>query len=224
MAHAALALLSQADVLAALSGDPRALRALLAEIEPVVRVRVSRALYRYRRHARRRDLTQEADDLAQEVFVELFRNGGGALRTWDPERGLSLVGFVRLIADRTAGAILSSRARTPWRDEPTDPAEMSESAGAHGRTEERVMTRDLAARVYEALSVELTPLAFRVFEVLFVDEAEIAAACTELNMSHHAVYAWHNRLSKMVRRLATELESASDAHTVPGRAAATGES
>jgi RNA polymerase sigma factor (sigma-70 family) len=224
MAHAPHALLSQADVQAALSGNAPALRALLREIEPVVRVRVSRTLYRYRRHARRRDLAQDAEDLAQEVFVELFRNGGGALRTWDPERGLSLVGFVRLIADRTAGAILSSRARTPWRDVPTDPTDLSDSAPAHGRTEERVMTRDLAARVYEALTVELTPLAFRVFEVLFVDEAEIPAACAELNMSQHAVYAWQNRLSKMVRRLATELEGATDAHTESRRTATAGES
>jgi DNA-directed RNA polymerase specialized sigma24 family protein len=221
LAHSLGALLLQADVQAALSGDTRALRALVGEIEPVVRVRVARALYRYRQKARRRNLAQEADDLSQEVFVELFRNEGGALRSWDPARGLSLAGFVRLIADRTAGAVLSSGVRTPWRDEPMDPHELSEGAGAGGRTEERVMSRDLAAHIYQALTVELTPLAFKVFEVLFVDEASVEAACAQLQMSHHAIYAWQNRLSKIVRRLATELENADDAPPGPRRAAGT---
>jgi RNA polymerase sigma factor (sigma-70 family) len=193
--------LTETDVQAALSGDHAAMRLLVAELEPVIRVRVARALYRYRGKAQRRNLLQEADDLTQEVFLTLFRNEGGALRAWDPERGLSLIGFVRLVADRTVGAILTSRVRTPWRDEPVDPHHLSEVQLVESAGDERVMSKELAERVYDTLSVELTPLGFRVFEVLFVDGAEVATACQQLNMTQNSVYVWRNRLLKMIRRV-----------------------
>jgi DNA-directed RNA polymerase specialized sigma24 family protein len=196
----------QAEVAAALSGDRAAVRLLLRELTPVVRVRVARALYRYRGAARRREVRQEADDLVQEVLVELFRQEARVLRSWDPARGLSLLGFVRLVTDRTAGAILSG-ARSPWRDDPMDPQDFSGYSAAESTVETRVMSAQLAARVYDALVVELTPLAFRVFELLFVEEADVPTTCATLNMTADAVYAWRARLGKTIRRLADELDA-----------------
>ncbi len=196
----------QAEVAAALAGDRGAVRALLLELTPVVRVRVARALYRYRGSARRRELRQESDDLVQEVLVELFRNDGRVLRSWDPARGLSLLGFVRLVTDRTASAILSG-ARSPWRDDPVDPQDFSDYSAAESTIEARVMSAELAARVYDALLVELTPLAFRVFELLLVEEADVPTICTTLNITADAVYTWRGRLSKTIRRLADELDA-----------------
>jgi DNA-directed RNA polymerase specialized sigma24 family protein len=198
--------LGQAHVALAVSGDRVAMRALLRELTPMVQVRVGRALYRYRGSARRREVRQEADDLVQEVLVELFRHDAKVLRSWDPSRGLSLLGFVRLVTDRTASAILGG-ARTPWRDDPIDPQDFSGHATAESTVETRVMSAQLAARVYEALVVELTPLAFRVFELMFVEEADVPTISATLNMTPEAVYAWRPRLMKTIRQLADELDS-----------------
>jgi DNA-directed RNA polymerase specialized sigma24 family protein len=216
--HAPAAAFGQLEVSAAVSGDRAAVRVLLLELTPVVRVRVGRALYRYRGSARRREVRQEADDLVQDVLVELFRQDGRVLRSWDPARGLSLLGFVRLVTDRTASAILSG-ARSPWRDDPMDPQDFSGYSAEESTVETRVMSAQLAGRVYEALLVELTPLAFRVFELLFVEEADVATTCATLNLTADAVYAWRARLSKTIRRLSDELDSElSAAYETPGLA------
>ena len=44
-----------------------------------------------------RDIRQEVEDLSQEVFLQLFAEGGRVLATWQPERGLTLLNFVGLV-------------------------------------------------------------------------------------------------------------------------------
>src|SRR5689334_24844964 len=85
---------------AALSGDEGALRGLLRELTPVIQARVARALLRRRGLARGEDPRQRLADIAQDVYLELFRDRAKLLRSWDPARGLSLTNFVGLVAEQ----------------------------------------------------------------------------------------------------------------------------
>jgi RNA polymerase sigma-70 factor (ECF subfamily) len=195
---------------AVIRGEPSAVRTLVAELLPVVRVRVARTLYRYRKHARRRTLEQEADDLTQEVFAVLFERNAHVLASWDPARGLSLIGFVGLVSDRTAGAILRSGARTPWREDPVE-GEALDREDPSPSADVRIASRDLAERLYEALRSELSPLGFRMFSALFVDQTDVDEICRDLGMRPDAVYAWRSRLTKIIREIGLGLESVATA-------------
>ncbi len=190
----------------AVSGDAALTRKMIAVLIPVVRVRVARTLHRFRSRARGRTLEQESDDLTQEVFVQLFADGGKVLASWDPSRGMSLTSFVSLVADRATTQSLMGRARNPWNDDPSEDdaldLPMEESLGA----EARLASRDGAERLYDALRAELSPLGFRVFDLLFLKDTDVDVACTELGMTADAVYAWRSRIAKTVKRLAKELD------------------
>ena len=58
----------------ALSGDERALRGLVQAMTPIVHARIARALLRRRSLARGEDPRQRLADIAQDVYVELFRD------------------------------------------------------------------------------------------------------------------------------------------------------
>lgn len=197
--------ISRAEVTAAVAGDAIAMRRIVDRILPTIRVQVARVLYRYRGQARRRTVEQETDDLTQEVLVTLFEQRGRVLSSWDPDKGLPLVDFVRLVAGRTAGAILKSGARTPWRDDPVDGEWLAAERDPTAGPDTRVASMDLAERVYETMRAELSPLGFRTFQLFFVEEAQIDAVCAELGLSHDAAYAWKSRLQKRVRALAHSL-------------------
>ncbi|HMV67238.1 MAG TPA: sigma factor, partial [Myxococcota bacterium] len=112
----------------ALAGDAAALDGLVAVILPVVRYRAARVL---ERHPTRggRDPQQEVDDLAQDAIAALFAGRGAALRRWEPGRGMSLRGFVGLLAERTALQVLRSRRQSPWTDDPAAPEDLVGVAG-----------------------------------------------------------------------------------------------
>src|SRR5262245_51304251 len=107
------------QVNAALGGDKGAIRALVAALSPVIQARVARALLRRRAASKARDIRQEVEDLTQEVFVALFADGGRTLREWSPSRGLSLLNFAGLVAEREVASIMRSGRRSPWTEDPT---------------------------------------------------------------------------------------------------------
>ena len=195
------------DVARAVSGDRVTARRLLAELFPVIRVRVLRVLWRYRSLARRRDLAQEADDLAQDVLVHLFEDGGRVLRAWDPDRGLELIDFVGFVADRTAAGMLKSGKRTPWRDDPVAPEDFAAKSTGEASAADLMLSRELGDRVYLALRAELTPLGATLFQRLFVEESPVESVCASMNMSRDAVYAWRSRLARRIRELVAAEDS-----------------
>src|SRR5689334_11040943 len=101
-----------------LGGERAAASRLLGSLYPVVQSRVARVLWRTRRSADR-SVQQEVEDLTQDVFRHLFDEGGRALQSWDPARGLSLPNFVGLLAERHAVGVLRTDRRNPWTEEPT---------------------------------------------------------------------------------------------------------
>jgi DNA-directed RNA polymerase specialized sigma24 family protein len=192
----------------ALAADPAAVRALIADLLPIVQARVLRGLARHGR-GRSRDPRQELEDLTQEVFAALFADRARVLRSWDPARGLSLANFVGLVAERQVGAILRTGRRSPWTEDPTLEGELEELAGSGGLPDAALHSRELFAALLGRLREALSPLGMHLFRELIVDERSVAEVSAATKMSTDALYAWRSRLARLVRKLAVELESES---------------
>jgi RNA polymerase sigma-70 factor (ECF subfamily) len=195
----------------ALAGEPSGTRAFVHAMLPVVQVRVARVLSR-RRARSGRDVRQEVEDLAQEVFAALFEHEGRVLRAWDPSRGLSLASFCGLIAEREAASILRSGRRSPWTEDATADEDLERDAGVAPGAEDHVATREELDHLATRLREELSPRGLEMFQRLVVDEESVESVCTTTGMTADAVYAWRSRVGKLARRLAVELLGG-DAHT-----------
>jgi RNA polymerase sigma-70 factor (ECF subfamily) len=194
-----------ADLLAhALAGDKEATRRFVVAVLPVVQARVARVLLR-RRAGSGRDVRQEVEDLAQEVFVALFADHGKVLRAWDPARGLSLASFCGLVAEREAASILRSGRRSPWKESATELEELDRDLGQTPDAEPRVSSREQLAQIVDRLREELSPRGLELFHRLIVEEEAVESVCKSTGMTPDAVYAWKSRLAKAVRKLAAEV-------------------
>ena len=127
----------------------------------------------------------------------LFEHDGRTLRRWRPDGGLSLENFGGLVAQRYALSVLRSRRRSPWTEDPTEDMERLVPEG--GGPEDVVATQQILGKVVADLQAELSPKGLALFELLFLDEADVADVCEQMNMSRDAVYAWRSRLGKVVR-------------------------
>ncbi len=199
----------------ALAGDARAVRSLVDRLTPVIQARVARGLLRRSASAAGRDVRQEVEDLAQEVFVALFAQGGRVLRTWSPSKGLSLRNFVGLVAERQTASILRSGKRSPWTEDPTESPDLDRAGGTDQETERRVISRDLLATVVGLLRTELSPKGLHLFELLMLEQRTVADVCAATGMKTDAVYAWRSRLAKRVRQIAKKVSDSSPPARIP---------
>lgn len=184
----------------ALAGDEAALGALVRRLTPVVQARVARVLLRAGRGAGPR-LRQELKDLVQEVFLALFEGQGRILLSWDPERGLSLENFVGLVTERQVLSILRSGKRDPWRLDPTLDSEL-DGVSPEASPEAAAVSKQALEMLLERLRGCLSPLGWRMFELLYLHEVSVEDVERETGLSSAAVYAWRSRLRRLVRGLA----------------------
>jgi RNA polymerase sigma factor (sigma-70 family) len=206
-----------ADLLAdTLAGRPRSARALIDLLYPVVQARVARVLMRSA-GARRGNARQEVDDLTQEVFASLFEHQGRALRSWDPQRGLSLPNFVGLLAERCALSILRSGRRTPFSGTGDEERKLDGLPEPGPGPEPAAMSRQLLELLLDRLRLALSPLGFHLFQLLYVEERSPEEVAASARMSSDAVYAWRSRLRKLANHLAAELAVAAPAVSSPGK-------
>jgi RNA polymerase sigma factor (sigma-70 family) len=187
-----------------LAGQPRAARALIDLLYPVVQARVARVLMRSA-GGRRGNARQEVDDLTQEVFASLFEQGGKALRSWDPQRGLSLPNFVGLLAERCALSMLRSGKRTPFSAAGDEERQLDSLPEPGPGPEPAAMSRQLLELLLDRLRLALSPLGFHLFQLLYMEDRSPEEVAAGARMSSDAVYAWRSRLRKLANHLATEL-------------------
>ena len=203
----------------ALSGDAAVTRRLVRALMPVVQARVARTLVR-RRGGSGRDVRQEVEDLAQDVFAVLFADDGRVLRAWDSARGLTLASFCGMIAEREAASILRSGRRSPWTEAATELDELEKELGEVPDVEVRVSSREQLGRLVDRLREALSPRGLELFHRLIVEEESIESVCTSTGMTADAVYAWKSRIAKVVRKLAADLAAseprAGNAPVAPG--------
>jgi DNA-directed RNA polymerase specialized sigma24 family protein len=190
--------------LRALSGDAAATRKLVVLVLPVVQARIARMLVRRKTRAGR-DVRQEVEDLAQEVFAALFESDGRVLRAWDPARGLGLASFCGLIAEREVSSILRSGRRSPWSADPTEADVLEKDLTPEPDFEARLATREQLELLVDRVREVLSPLGLEMFERLVVQEEAVESVCTTTGMKPDAVYAWKSRLGKLVRKIAREI-------------------
>jgi RNA polymerase sigma-70 factor (ECF subfamily) len=193
-----------ARVARALEGDAASVRALVASFTPVLQARAARALIR-RGGGQGRDPRQELADLVQEVFLVLFRDDGRVLRSWQPERGLSLLNFVGLVAEREVRQIAISGRRSPWALDPSEESEIERAAPLVEGPESAFASRHLFGQMVERLESELNAKAFELFRLLVVEDLPAPEVCAMTGLSSDAVYTWRSRLLRRARQLLTEL-------------------
>ncbi len=193
----------------ALAGRRSALRALVDHLTPVVQARVARSLLRREAGAAGRNVRQEVEDLSQEVFVALFANDARILRSWAPEKGLSLRNYVGLVSERKVSSIMRSGKRSPWTEHPTESASLERASGSAAGAESQVIHRELLAKVITRLREELTPKGLHLFQLIMIEQREVAEVCEITDMKPDAVYAWRSRLAKRVRGIAEKLQAQS---------------
>lgn len=193
------------EIDSALAGDQLAVGKLVRLLTPVIQARIARTLLAYRRGGSAgRDVHQEVADLAQEVFLMLFINDGKVLRSWQPERGLTLENFVGLVAERQTVSLLRSGRRSPWKEDPTLEADLDQHAASQPEPEVAAASRDQLRRLLERLKEELSPLGRQLFDLIFVQELDVGEVERKTGLSADAVYAWRSRLRKVARRLLEE--------------------
>lgn len=160
--------------------------------------------------------------MTQEVLCLLFQNDEKILRAWDATRGLSLLNYVGLVAEREVGHVLASGRRSPWALDPTDSVELEAAAGMESSVEERVASRELFDHIHARLRDELSPKGLELFRLLVTDEVSFEDAAATSGLSTSALYTWRSRLLKRARELRDEIEGAGttkDLGTPPARGA-----
>lgn len=180
--------------------DRRAQRELMRRLMPVLEAQVASVARRAPSRVGR-DSRREVCDLLQDVLVELFRNQAQELRRWDPERGLSLEGFVRLVARRHAlRKLLRGK---PERLESTEPEvlESHHAAQRHDAIEER----DLLDAVLRQLHKDMSPRDVELFQRLFLEEQSSATVAEQMNMTPVALKKWRSRMYQRTRAIADKL-------------------
>ena len=212
--------LAESLLLPAISGDAQAVRALVAVLTPVIQARAARSLSR-RPAGRTRDARQEVGDMTQDVLLLLFRDDARVLRAWQAERGLSLLNYVGLVAEREVGHISRSGRRSPWSLEPVEDAVLDAAPSSLASPESQAGSRDLFDRLHARLLAELNSRAVELYRMLVVEDLSVAEVMERTSLSADAVYAWRSRLLKRVRELLVELEApvvseTSPTPTIPG--------
>lgn len=191
----------QAILKRALEGDQAALRSLINAITPVIQKRVARALLKYRQGpSAGRDVHQEVQDLSQKVFLYLFAKDARVLRRWDPERGLSLLNYIGLVAEFRAMGILRGR-RSPWIDEPTLIDELPDQPRSSDNPEQAAASREILGLLLVLLKDRLSAEGWNMFDLLFLQELSPEEVARKTGKSLAAVYKWQSRLRQLAREI-----------------------
>lgn len=185
----------------ALSGDSAAVRMLVDTLTPIIQARVARRLLR---SPASKDVRQDVKDLSQDVFLHLFEKSGRVLRSWDPDRGMSLENYVGLIAERRAISHFRSGKSNPWRE--TDNLDdVQEPQDETNLIERQVSGESDLSAVLACMKQSLSPLGWRLFDLLYINEQSIEQVHFETNMSADALYAWRSRLKKQALKCQQKL-------------------
>jgi len=189
----------------ALAGEQTALTRLVAVLTPVIQARVARTLLsRKAQLSGGRSVRQEVEDLSQEVFLALFARDAHVLRSWEAERGLSLENFAGLVAERQVLSFLRSGRRNPQQETAWTEDEIDPPAPGSG-PEEVTAGREHLARLLDRLREEVSPLGYRLFHLLFVQELSLPEVRAASGLSADAVYAWRSRLRRLAQKLLAEM-------------------
>lgn len=186
----------------ALAGDAVAAHALCLGLLPVVEVRVSRVLSR-----RGSTLRHSKADICQQVFVELFEDGGRALRAWASDGGRSLVNFVARKADWVAASALRTRATNPVVEDPTPDDVLEQFVNGLGTQVDIVARRDFIASLCDRIEQSFSPKRWALLRFIYVDQISDDEICALTGMKRGALHTERSRMLKRITELSRELQT-----------------
>ena len=155
--------------------------------------------------------------MTQDVFGALFAQDARALRAWDPTRGLSLANFVGLVADRQIASTLRSGRRNPWRDIPEELDTIEAGADVVPGAEPQIQSRRTLGLLLDRMRASLSPRGLELFQRLYIDEEPIEDVAARMQMTREAIYAWRNRVSKLLSKFEAEMKDDEQALDDEGR-------
>lgn len=199
--------ITEEELESCLEGGDQGLTRLVRRLQGIVHARVARVFLRCD-PAAAPGKNEDIEEVAQGVFVTLFERDAVALRGWKPDRGMSLENYVGMIAERRAISALRRRRRAevPLVVETLEAHQGALSDPARG-AEPRVEHRQLLRRMLRRLEETLSPGAWRIFELRFIDELEIDEIHQETGLSPDAIYAAISRLRRQARGVKNEIEA-----------------
>jgi RNA polymerase sigma-70 factor (ECF subfamily) len=183
-----------------LDGDGAAITQFVSTMTPVIQARVSRCLMK----GTPRDIQRDVEDFSQDVYAHLFADGAKILRRYDSRQGLSLRNYVGMVAERRVISQLRSSKNNPWRESVSLENEPIPLCG-RGSPEREASDQSSLDALLDLLRSTLSPLAWRLFQLLYVHDLSVAEVCTETELTSDAVYAWRSRLRKAARKAQAQL-------------------
>lgn len=188
---------------AALSGSAEHRRALVRYLNPVIHVRAAAHVAR-RRRSGMGGSRSDVDDLVQEVWAVLLRDGQAALRRWEPSRGASLTTFVGLCASRAIVSYDRGGARRGAREICVEASRLDHIEGAR-RHDDRVADIDLVSKVLNKLRSRLSERGEHALDAMFVEGLSVAEAEPRTGMTKSALYTWRREIKLEARKVLDEL-------------------
>ncbi|MFK7888758.1 MAG: RNA polymerase sigma factor [Gammaproteobacteria bacterium] len=188
-----------------LAGNDAAIAEFVSTMTPVIQARVARCLMK----GTPRDIRRDVEDHSQDVYAHLFSDGAKILRRYDDSHGLSLRNYVGLVAERRVISQLRSSKNNPWRENVSLENEPMPLCG-RGSPEREASGQSSLDALLNYLRTTLSPLAWRLFQLLYVHELSVTEVCAETGLSNDAVYAWRSRLRKSARQAQTQLNPGAD--------------
>lgn len=176
----------------AAAGDRVATVELAERIGPAIRARVLR-ITRGRPTA-----AIDPEDMVQAVWERLFARDARRLRAFDPTRGVTLPGFVSMIAGQAVAEIIEAqqaqKRRAPGGTRDLDDARAVAAGGPDPET--HASERGELAALWQHLEAGLSPQGVLVLQMLYVDRLEPVEIARRTGMKRATVDSWKFKIKK----------------------------
>jgi RNA polymerase sigma factor (sigma-70 family) len=134
---------------------------------------------------------EDAEDLLQDTFVRLFDNDRRLLRQYDPKRGLSLTGWIKMITVQTV--IISVRGKKP-KIVPIEDHNIPVEIDLDGM----IFSKEEVAYMLEKCLKTISYLERLVFGLHFLDELSLSDIASFLHKTENNIYQIkHRSLSRV---------------------------
>ncbi|WP_168204131.1 RNA polymerase sigma factor [Aliikangiella coralliicola] len=189
----------------AISGNRHAIRRLIRLLTPVIQSSVAHILTRTRSDSSSCDIHAEVADYCQDIFMLLFKNDSKILRSWDPDKGMSLNSFISLITKRRVISALRQEKLTHRLDDKT----IEQKIECHRNVpdiETQFIERQLLLNIISSLKKDISELGYDLFIQLFLFERTPEEISAKTGVSKNSIYVWKNRLRKKAKDILQKLE------------------
>ena len=190
---------------AALGGKMSARNHLVTRLAPVVRARLRRALANWPNHQLG---AHDLDDLTHLTWCRLLENDQARLRAYDPQTGVSVVGYVSMVAQQLFLNVLEQHRAVKRSaighvdlDDAVDIASTTDTPGA-------MEARGDLSRVWGHLMHELPERGRAVLALLYADGLDIDTAAVTLGVQKQVVYNWQFKIRQLARAFFEDGEGA----------------